>query len=200
MKVNSINQQNSQNFKGVASWIAKSPKVAAGVAGLAGSSVIAQKIVMSGAEATIAPIVDIGVGKALTAASGETDGKTNESSKVQAIRTFSQAVGGTIIGVIIRLACITAMTALCAKLGKNVGTEIGKVLSKGIGIENAYKFQENASKNGKLIGGALATVVMFVTNFIIDVPFINWVNKQTTNVVNNIQKNKSKQPQETEVK
>jgi hypothetical protein len=200
MKLNSINQQNNQNFKGVASWIAKNPKVAAGVAGLAGSSVIAQKIVMSGAEATIAPIVDIGVGKALTAASGETDGKTNESSKVQAIRTFSKAVGGTIIGVIIRLACITAMTALCAKLGKNVGTEIGKALSKNIDIENAYKFQENASKNGKLIGGALATVVMFVTNFIIDVPFINWVNKQTTNVVNNIQKNKSKQPQETEVK
>ena len=200
MKINSVNQQNNTNFKGLASWVAKNPKITTGVAALAGSSVVAQKIVMSGAEATIGPVMDVGVGKALTAISGETDGRTNESSKVQAIRTFSQAVGGTIIGIIIRVACISAMTALCAKLGKDIGTEIGKVLSKDVEIENAYKFQENASKWGKNIGGALATAVMLVTNFVVDVPFINWINKQATNVVESVQKNKTKQPQEMEVK
>ena len=55
-------------------------------------------------------------------------------------------------------------------------------------------------KWGKTIGGAAATLVMLVTNFIIDAPFINWINKQATNVVESVQKNKTKQPQEMEVK
>ena len=66
---------------------------------LAGSSVVAQKIVMSGSEAVVGPMMDVGIGKVITKATGETDGRTNESSKVQAIRTFAQSVGGTIVGV-----------------------------------------------------------------------------------------------------
>ena len=201
MKINNINQQNKQNFSGLASWVAKNPKVAAGVAGLAGSSVVAQKIVMSGSEAVIGPAMDVGIGHAITKATGETDGRTNESSKVQAIRTFSQSVGGTIIGVIIRVGCIAAATAACAAAGKKAGSEIGKILSKNVNPDNAYQFQENASKWGKNIGGAVATAVMLVTNFIIDAPFINWINKKSTKVVDNmIAKNKPEQNQAKEAK
>ena len=155
---------------------------------------------MSGSEAVIGPVMDVGIGKAITAATGETDGRTNESSKVQAIRTFSQSVGGTIVGVIIRLACIAAATAACSSAGKKVGSEIGKILSKGVDVENAYQFQENASKWGKNIGGAAATMVMLVTNFIIDAPFINWINKKTTDFVDKFEKDKTQQPQAKEVK
>lgn len=203
MKLNSINQQNNQKFSGIATWVAKNPKVASGIAALAGSSVVAQKVVMTGSEATIGPMMDIGIGRAITNIAGETDNRTNESSRVQAIRTFSQSVGGTITGVIIRLACIALCTKLCAEAGKKAGSEIGKILSKNVNVENVYEFQENASKWGKNVGGALATAVMLVTNFIIDAPFINWVNKQATNVVNKISDKKAQnklQAQEKEVK
>lgn len=202
MKISSINQQNNQNFKGVASWIAKNPKVAASIAGLAGSSVVGQKLVMTASEASIGPMMDIGIGKAITNIAKEEDNRTNESSRVQAIRTFSQSVGGTITGVIIRLACIGAMTAACAGLGKKAGSEIGKIISDNgkIKPENVYDFQENASKWGKNVGGALATAVMLVTNFVIDAPFINWVNKQVTNVVDNFGKNKNQNNQIKEAK
>ena len=191
MKVNSISQQNSQNFKGVASWIAKNPKVAAGVAGLAGSSVIAQKIVMSGAEATIAPIVDIGVGKALTAASGETDGRTNESSKVQAVRTFAQATGGTIVGVAVRLACIgattAAITAACAKGGGKLAKAVADVVNPEKldtnKLADKFDFDRKMTAWGKSVGGAAAIAVMLVTNFLIDAPFINWINGKVTQMV-----------------
>ena len=33
---------------------------------------------------------------------------------------------------------------------------------------------------GKNIGGAAATMIMMVTNFIIDAPLINWINKKIT--------------------
>ena len=198
MKINNINQQqNKQNFNGIAGRIAKNPKLAAGIATLAGSSVVAQKIVMSGSEAAIGPVMDVGIGKVITNVTGETDNRTNESSKVQAIRTFSQSVGGTIIGVIIRVGCIAAATALCAKAGKKAGSEIGKILTKDVDSKNAFEFQENASKWGKNIGGALATAVMLVTNFIIDAPFINWINKKATGVVDemsNKKANKIQQP------
>ena len=77
---------------------------------------------------------------------------------------------------------------------------IGKIISKNVNVENTFEFKENASKWGKNIGGALATAVMLVTNFIIDAPFINWVNKQSTNVVDKIsnkraQKNEQIKPQ-----
>ena len=203
MKINSINQQqNKQNFKGIASWIAKNPKVASGVAALAGSSVVAQKLVMTASEASIGPMMDIGIGKAITNIADEKDNRTNESSRVQAIRTFSQSVGGTITGVIIRLACIGAMTAACACLGKKAGSEIGKIISDNGNIkpEQVYEFQENASKWGKNIGGALATVVMLVTNFIIDAPFINMINKKVTEVVDGFGKNKNQKTEAKEAK
>ena len=127
MKINSVQQQ--PNFKGkIFDSIGKSITDKAGqaiinhpvaVAGLAGSSVIAQKIVMSGSEAVIGPVMDIGIGKAITKITNEKDGRTNQSSKVQAVRTFSQSVGGTIVGVAIRAVCIAGAVAACSKAGSN---------------------------------------------------------------------------------
>lgn len=188
MKINSINQQTKQNFKAnpidwAAQKVAKNPSA---VAWLAGSSVVAQKIIMSGSEATIGPLMDVGIGRAITKATGETDGRTNESSKVQAIRTFAQSTGGTIVGVIIRLICIGATTALFMKCGEKAGGKIAgiineKELTKG---KDAFLYDENMRKWGKNAGGALATFVMLGTNFLIDAPFINWINKKTTDIIN----------------
>ena len=61
-------------------------------------------------------------------------------------------------------------------------------------------FPQKAAKWGKNVGGALATVVMLATNFIIDVNVINWVNKQATNVVNKLGKNKTQENQAKEAK
>ena len=55
-------------------------------------------------------------------------------------------------------------------------------------------------KWGKNLGGAIATLVMLVTNFIIDAPFINWINKKATDVVDKFDKNKEQKNQEKEVK
>lgn len=204
MKINSIKQQpNNQNFKGkifdkATKFIAERPDV---VMALAGSSVVAQKIIMSGSEAVVGPVMDIGIGHAITKATGETDGRTNESSKVQAIRTFSQSVGGTIVGVAIRLACIGACTALFMKCGEKAGGAIAKIVNENNLSKkaDAYLYQDNMEKWGKTAGGAIATLVMLVTNFIIDAPFINWINKKATEVVDNIG-NKKQQNQAKEVK
>ena len=188
MKVNSIQQQ---NFRGtftdsLADKIANNPGFATKIAGLAGCSVIAQKLVMSAGEATVGPLVDIGVGKAITKITDEKDGRTNQSSKVQAARTFAQTVGGTITGVIIRFACIAGATALCAKAGKKIGGGLGGKIAEiltdtkesVIKPEELFKYKEQMSAWGKNIGGALATCVMMVTNFLIDVPLINAINKK----------------------
>ena len=203
MKINSIQQQNKQNFKGkifdkATKFIAERPDV---VTALAGSSVVAQKIIMSGSEAIVGPAMDIGIGHAITKATGETDGRTNESSKVQAIRTFSQSVGGTIVGVAIRLACIGACTALFMKCGEKAGSAIAKIVNENNLSKkaDAYLYQDNMEKWGKTAGGAIATLVMLVTNFIIDAPFINWINKKATEVVDNIG-SKKRQNQAKEVK
>ncbi len=184
MKINSIQQQ--QNFQGSlldksSKFIAKHPVA---IAGLAGSSVVAQKIVMSGSEATIGPCMDIAIGKTITKATNEKDGRTNQSSKVQAVRTASQSVGGTITGVIIRSLCILGATALCAKLGSKAGSKIANVINpdKLSQESNLYKFKENASAWGKNIGGAAAILVMTCTNFLIDVPLINAINKKATSI------------------
>ena len=203
MKVNSINNQQKQNFRGnlydkTAKFIADHPGV---VGALAGSSVVAQKIVMSGSEATIGPVMDIGIGKAITAATKETDGRTNESSKVQAIRTFAQSVGGTIVGVGIRLACIGAATAALSKVGEKVGGKIAQTVNpKNLTKEkNMFEYTEHMKDWGKSVGGAAAIAVMLVTNFIIDAPFINWINKKATAVVDKVS-NKNNQNQAKEVK
>ena len=83
MRINSVNNQ--QNFKGVATdkvvgFIAKHPGT---MAALAGSSVIAQKVVMSAAEATIGPAMDITIGSTISKVTNEKDGRTKKSSKVQ---------------------------------------------------------------------------------------------------------------------
>ena len=192
MKVNSIQQQ---NFRGsftdkLASKIANNPNTVATVAGLAGCSVIAQKLVMSAGEVAIAPFIDIGVGKAITAATKEKDGRTNQSSKVQAARTVAQTVGGTITGIAIRYACIAGATALCMLAGKKIGEglsgTVGALLAESdkgrVNPEDLYNYREKMGAWGKNIGGAAATMVMMVTNFLIDAPFINWINKKISPV------------------
>ena len=203
MKVNSINNQQKQNFKGglydkTTKFLANHPGV---VGALAGSSVVAQKIVMSGSEATIGPAMDIGIGKTITAATKETDGRTNESSKVQAIRTFAQSVGGTIVGVGIRLACIGAATVALSKAGEKMGGKIANIINSDNlkKEENLFKYTEHMKDWGKSVGGAIAIAVMLVTNFIIDAPFINWINKKATAVVDKIS-NKNNENQTKEVK
>ena len=207
MKVNSIQQQ---NFRGsftdeMAKRIAKNPDIASKIVGLAGCSVVAQKLVMSAGEVTIAPAIDIGVGKAITAITNEKDGRTNQSSKVQAVRTISQTIGGTATGIVIRMACIGAATALCMKAGQKVGNDLGgkigailaeSELGKGrISPENVYAYSEKMASWGKSLGGAAATMVMMFTNFLIDAPFINWINKKISPVFG-IKTEEQKSPKE----
>ena len=196
MRLNSIQQQQRQNFKGnpvnwIANTVAKHPMIPIG---LAGSSVVAQKIVMSGSEAVVGPVMDVGIGEVITKVTKEEDGRTRDSSKVQAIRTFSQSVGGTIVGVIIRMICIGAATALCMKAGQKVGGAFADIIQKNTNetsLENKYLYKKDKETWGKNIGGAVATLVMLGTNFIIDAPFINWINKKATDIVDNkILKNK----------
>ena len=191
MKIQSIQQQNS-SFRGiekVTEFVAKHPEL---IAGVAGSSVAAQKMVMSASELAFAPAIDIGIGKIITKLTDEKDGRTNQSSKVQAIRTISQTVGGTITGVVIRLLCIGAATAALAKLGSKAGEEIASKINKS-GLGNKYEIQKNASSLGKNIGGLVATFVMMVTNFVLDIPIINYINKTITDFT-------SKKKQDKEVK
>ncbi|MBR2069330.1 MAG: hypothetical protein IJ877_06165 [Candidatus Gastranaerophilales bacterium] len=190
MKIQSIQQQN-QNFKGidisnVTNFVAKHPGL---VSGVASSSVVAQKLVMSGSEVSLAPLIDLGTGKAITTITKEKDGRTNQSAKVQAVRTVSQTVGGTITGVIIRALCIGAMTALLVKAGGKAGEEISAQINKS-GNNNAYEIQKNAAAIGKNIGGLIATFVMMGTNFLLDVPIINFINKKISDVVFKEDKNK----------
>ena len=196
MKINSVNNLNNrQNFKGgVMEKIAKHPGL---VATLAGSSVLAQKIVMSSAEATVAPAMDIAVGKAITKVTNEKDGKTQENSKTQAIRTFSQAVGGTIVGVIIRGICIAGATMLLSKAGEKAGRKIADLINpEKLSVKaNNYEYAEKMASWGKSVGGAVALGVMLVTNFIIDAPFINKINKKTTDLINKISKKEDKSPE-----
>lgn len=193
MKINNIKQQNIQNFKGnpldaAGKFLAKHPVA---IAGLAGSSVVAQKIVMSGSEAVIGPAMDIAIGKTITKATGETDGRTNQSSKTQAVRTAAQSIGGTITGVTIRSLAILGATLAMSKLGAKAGSKIAQTINpeKLDPTKNLYKFTQNASNWGKNIGGAAAILIMTVTNFILDVPIINWFNKKIGELVD------KKQPQ-----
>ena len=208
MKINSINQQNNQNFKGLGSWAAKKfAKHPMAMVALAGSSVVAQKVVMSGSEAVVGPVMDVAIGEVITKAANETDNRTRESSKTQAIRTFSQSVGGTIVGVIIRLLCIGAVTSLCAKGGGKLGKYLQGLVEESAkesaninGKIDKYLKEKDLQKWGKNLGGGVATLVMLVTNFIIDAPFINWINKKATEVVESFEKNKEQKNQVKEAK
>ncbi len=197
MKINSIRQQ--QNFKGGAADAAVNfiAKHQVGIAGLAGASVVAQKIVMSGSEAVIAPMIDVGIGEVITKTTNEKDNRTRQSSKTQAIRTHAQATGGTITGVAIRALCIAASTLLMSKLGEKTGSKIGEMINpeKLSSSKNLYKYQENAAAWGKSIGGAAAIVVMMFTNFLLDIPLVNFINKKITDIVSK-DKNTSKQDKE----
>ena len=216
MKIQSINQQanlSKQNFKGkdpnkamgaIAGFVAKHPIFSATT--LASSSVVAQKFVMSGSEAVVSPFVDIATGKAITKITNEKDGRTNESSKTQAIRTFAQAVGGTIVGVTLRTACIAATAACIGKAAQKVvegaGGKIGKIINSQNfdKTKNEFLFQENIDKWAKSIGGFVAIIIMLVTNFVVDPPLINLINKWGTDVVEKVEAKFKKQPQEKEVK
>ena len=182
MKIQSIQQPNN-SFRGdiskITNFVSEHPAL---VAGIAGSSAAAQKMVMSASEVAFAPAIDIGIGKLITKITDEKDGRTNQSSKVQAIRTIAQTVGGTITGVAIRLLCIGAATALLAKGGARLGEEIALQLNKSKD-GNLYEIQKNAAALGKNIGGFVATFVMMVTNFVLDVPIINYINKKLSDIV-----------------
>lgn len=207
MKLNSIQQQPvKQNFKGsitnkVVDGLVNHPGA---VALLAGSSVVAQKIVMSGSEAVVGPVMDVGIGKAITKITKEEDGRTNESSKTQAIRTFSQSVGGTIVGIGVRLVCIGLTTYAFMKAGSKTGESLGGKIADVINkdkLQNSekgakYLYKDNMEKWGKNVGGALATVVMLATNFLIDAPFINWINKKVTDKINGGKKAPTEQNKE----
>lgn len=201
MKINSINNQNqNKSFKGnlidkTTKFIIDHPKT---IAALAGSSVITQKVVMSGSEAVIGPALDVGIGRAITKIAKEEDNRTNESSKKQAVRTFAQSVGGTIIGVGIRAACIGAATVGLSKLGEKTGTKIAQVLTDNNDKlkENAFKYKDKMAAWGKSVGGGAATLIMLVTNFIIDVPFINWINKKTMPIADKLIKTNNNQTKE----
>ena len=192
MKVTNVKIQQAnrnQNFRGsltdtVANTFANNSKLVAGIAGLATSSVVGQKIVMSGSEAVVGPAMDIGIGKAITKVTNEKDGRTNQSSKVQAIRTAAQSIGGTITGVAIRMGCIALATLALSKAGQKGASAIADtLLDKGkISADNAYEFTEHMAKWGKTVGGAVAIAIMTVTNFIIDAPFINMINKKMTEI------------------
>lgn len=185
MKLNSIKQQTiypkqNPNFKGklgnfAVDLIAKHP---IGIAALASSSVVAQKIVMSGSEAVIGPVMDVEIGKAITKVTNEKDGRTNQSSKVQAIRTCAQSVGGTITGVTIRTACIALATFGLSKAGGKIGEMIASGAKDG---KNLYQKTQQMQAWGKNLGGALAIFVMMFTNFLIDAPLVNKINKSMTN-------------------
>lgn len=188
-------------MESAADLMVKHPKLPMALTGLAGSSVVAQKLVMSGSEATIGPAMDIAIGKTITKITDEKDDRTNQSSKVQAVRTFAQSVGGTITGVIIRGACILASTMLLAKLGAKAGSKIGEMVAGGFdATKDAYKFQQRASDWGKNLGGAIAVAIMMVTNFIIDAPFINWINKKSTEAIEHFKNKKNDKNIEKEVK
>lgn len=201
MKVNSIQQQNFRGGIGekLAQKLANNPKLVGSIAGLAGCSVVAQKLVMSAGEATVGPVIDLGVGKAITKITNEKDGRTNQSSKIQAVRTFSQTVGGTMTGIVIRLACIGAATAACIwagkKAGEGFGGKVADILTQAdkgkVSTEDLYKYHEKMAAWGKNIGGAMATCVMMVTNFIFDVPLINAINKKVSSLVGIGNKNNS---------
>ncbi len=197
MKVNSIKQQNlsskNQNFKGLGSAIAgQLAKHPVAIAGLATSSVVAQKIVMSGSEATIGPVMDILTGKTITKITNEKDGRTNQSSKTQAIRTCAQSIGGTITGVIIRTLCIFGSTLALSK----AGGDIGKMIALGVkNPENQYQLAQQTAAWGKSLGGAIAILVMMFTNFLIDAPFINKINKEMTHAVDKFSSKKQAQTQ-----
>jgi len=182
MKLQSINQQQN-SYRGMpknsGGFIAKYPAM---IAGLATSSVIAQKMVMSSAEATLGPVMDIGIGKTITKVTKEEDGRTNQSSRVQAIRTFSQTVGGTITGIAIRTACLLGVTALLMKAGEKTGSKVASLINPD-GNKNLYQKTQNAEAWGRNIGAVLATGIMVFTNFLIDAPLINVMNKKVTDFI-----------------
>ena len=60
---------------------------------------------------------------------------------------------------------------------------------------NNYEYAEKMASWGKSVGGAVALGVMLVTNFIIDAPFINKINKKTTDLINKISKKEDKSPE-----
>ena len=140
-----------------------------------------QKVVMSGSEAVIGPAMDIGIGKTITKITDEKDGRTNDSAKKQAVRTFSAAFGGTIVGIIIRALCIAGATALCSKAGGKLAESISYTVKDNL-KGNKYVNSENAKSWGKSIGGAVAVGIMLFTNFIIDAPLINKINTGVTDI------------------
>ena len=191
MKVESIQQQNN-SFRGsnpskVVSYLANHPGL---VAGLASASVISQKVVLSTSELAMGPAMDIAIGKTITKITDEKDGRTNQSSKLQAIRTASQTIGGTITGVIVRALCRGLMTSLFMKGGQKLGEKSADLYNavNPQHTKNLYELSKRAGKLGRDIGGALSVAVMMITNFLLDIPIINFINTKISDGVDYISK------------
>ena len=183
MKIESIRQQNN-SFRGldatrIVTGIAEHPGL---VAGLASASVISQKLVLSASELALGPAMDIAIGKTITKVTDEKDDRTMQSSKLQAIRTASQTIGGTITGIIVRAVCIGLMTSVFMKGGQKIGTELYKAVNPKE-TKNLYELSQRAGKLGRDIGGALSVGVMMFTNFLLDIPIINYINKKISDGV-----------------
>ena len=181
MKIESIRQQNN-SFRGlekIVIGIAEHPGL---VAGLASASVISQKLVLSASELALGPAMDIAIGKTITKVTDEKDDRTMQSSKLQAIRTASQTIGGTITGIIVRAVCIGLMTSVFMKGGQKIGTELYKAVNPKE-TKNLYELSQRAGKLGRDIGGALSVGVMMFTNFLLDIPIINYINKKISDGV-----------------
>ncbi len=183
MKIESIRQQNN-SFRGldatrIVTSIAEHPGL---VAGLASASVISQKLVLSASELALGPAMDIAIGKTITKVTDEKDDRTMQSSKLQAIRTASQTIGGTITGIIVRAVCIGLMTSVFMKGGQKIGTELYKAVNPKE-TKNLYELSQRAGKLGRDIGGALSVGVMMFTNFLLDIPIINYINKKISDGV-----------------
>ena len=193
MKIQSIKQQNN-SFRGdvtgkVVKYIAEHPAL---VAGLASASVISQKMVLSASELAVGPAMDVAIGKTITKIADEKDGRTNQSAKLQAIRTAAQTIGGTIVGIAVRAVCIGGMTALFMKGGQKIGekaTDLYKVVNPKE-TKNLYELSKRAGKLGRDIGGALSVGVMMITNFLCDIPIINYINKKISDGVDYISKHR----------
>lgn len=112
----------------------------------------AQRLVIGGTAVVIQPWIDL--------ANKDVDEKTRESS---AARSVARAVIGTLTGIIIRSLAID-ITKKHSQEGKIFFTE---------GLKKATEAQKKNYYG--VIGTSVAVFVMLFTNFLLDVPGINWM-------------------------
>ena len=83
------------------------------------------------------------------------------------------------------------MTLLASKAGGKMAQKVAETAG-----DLAYDKAQNIKAWGKSLGGAFSIFVMLFTNFLIDAPFINKINKKVTDFIDNFEKNKETQQKE----